>query len=119
MNTLKLLIPISFACFCNASANTLWKMQFSKNPINFSSISAILMTIFSMQVIGGMILYTISMVLFFYLLSNYKLSEVIPLTCLTYVFNLIAAYFIFREKLLPTQIIGIFIIISGIVVFSR
>jgi drug/metabolite transporter (DMT)-like permease len=108
-----------FACFCNATANTLWKLQFDKNPFIIASLSDVIPTFFTLNIIGGVFAYICSMLMFFYLLSHYNLSAIIPLTCLTYIFNLIAAYMIFNERLNPNQLIGTAILIFGIWVFSR
>ena len=119
MHFTKLLLKVSFACLCNAGANTLWKMQFNKTPLSIKNISDAINTLFTLHIIGGIFLYIISMLIFFHLLSAYKLSEVVPLTCLTYIFSMFAAHFIFNEGLLRTQIVGTAIIVLGLFVFSR
>lgn len=119
MEFFKIFIPVCLACFCNASANTLWKLEFSKNPINFTKISELFSTLFNLYILGGILFYMLSMFLFFYLLSNYKLSVVIPLTGMTYFFNIISAYFIFNENVSKRQLIGTVFMVIGIILISK
>jgi len=119
MSYVKLAVPIIFACLFNAVANTFWKYEFTQKPFEFNSISKIIQTFFSLNIIVGILFYIGSMLLFFYMLSNFKLSVIIPLTSLTYIFNLLAAYFIFHENVHTNNIIGTIIIIVGIAVLSQ
>lgn len=122
MSFLRLLIPASIACLCNALANMLWKMQFDKKPISrdaFSSFRSFVDFFLTPNIIGGVLLYIGSMLLFFYMLSNFKLSQVIPITVLTYVFNIVIAVAVFHERLVLPQIIGTVIIMCGLFVLSR
>jgi uncharacterized membrane protein len=118
MNIIKLLLPAVLACVCNSSANTLWKLRFNKNPINFGSFDAVFKTVFNFNIIFGIMLYFLSMILFFYLLSNFKLSIVIPITGLTYVLNLLMAYMVFHEKISTFQLLGIVLVLAGILMVS-
>jgi len=115
----KLIIIAAAASLCNTIANTLWRMQFIKTPFNISSFSAIVQTFLSLSIIIGILFYVCSMLLFFYLLSNNNLSAIIPVTSLTYIFNILAAYLILHEKISVNQIVGIGIVLVGIIVLSR
>jgi len=95
MDFLKLLIPATAACLCNALANMLWKFRFNIHPLKIGRISDVLSMILDIKIITGIMLYVISMLLFFYMLSNFKLSIIIPVTCLTYIFNIIISYQVF------------------------
>lgn len=119
MSFLKLFIPATLACLCNASANTIWKLQFMKVPLNLTSFSSFVSSVFTFKIIFGLFLYAGSTGLFFYMLSSFKMAQVVPILALTYVFNLFAAYFILHESVSTLQIIGICVIISGILLYSR
>jgi drug/metabolite transporter (DMT)-like permease len=86
--------------------------------MDFSSLDAAFKTVLNFNVILGMFLYFISMLLFFYLLSNFRLSIVIPVTGLTYVLNLLAAYAIFHEKISAFQLLGMILVLAGILMVS-
>lgn len=115
----KLVIPVVLACSCNAIANTFWKWHFMKYPLKIHSIIDVFSLALIPNIIIGILFYVSSMFLFFYMISNFKLSIVIPFTALTYIFNLMVAYLIFHEKIYINNIIGTLIIIIGIVILSK
>lgn len=111
---MKLMLPVIIACLCNTVGNLLWKNYFTKHAISFSNIMNMISILSSFQVIMGIFCYLCSMFLFFFLLSRYNLSLVIPLTSLTYIFNIITAVLFFKEKISSTQLVGTIIIFIGI-----
>ena len=115
----KLIIPAVIACLCNTIANTLWKLQFTKKPLSIASFSDAFNTVFTVNIIGGICFYIGSMLLFFYLLSNFKLSVIMPVMCLTYVFNIIIAAVVFKEQIVPIQAVGTSVILVGLILLSR
>jgi drug/metabolite transporter (DMT)-like permease len=119
MEFIRLFIPAFVACTCNALANMLWKMRFDKIPLKLDSIKNILDLIVSPHIWGGVICYGGSMLLFFYMLSNFRLSAIMPVTCMTYIFNIIIARVVFGETISRTQILGTAIIIFGLIILSR
>lgn len=115
----RLLIPAAIACICNALANMFWKMRFDKIPLSFSSIRDVGGLLLSPHIWAGLCCYGCSMLLFFYMLSNYKLSSIMPVTCMTYVFNIVIARAVFHEPIGRMQILGTAIVICGLIVLSR
>ena len=116
MNILKLAIPATLSCLCNTIANTLWKLQLSNHPFNITSKMQFIESVFNLRIIGGVCFYGISMLLFFYILSNFRLSQAVPFLATTYVFNFITASLIFKEVINIKQIVGIILIITGIII---
>lgn len=119
MGFLKLLIPASIACICNALANMFWKMRFDKIPLSIRSIQDVGGLLISPHIWAGLCCYGCSMLLFFYMLSNYKLSSIMPVTCMTYIFNIVIARVVFHESIGRTQIVGTAIVICGLIILSR
>lgn len=119
MKFYRLLIPTFLSCCCNACANMFWKMQFNKKPFAAHSIWDIIQTLFTPKIFIGICFYVISMLLFFYLLSNFKLSVIIPVTCITYILNIAVAYFVFKEPLTTWQIVGTSVIMLGLIIISQ
>lgn len=119
MGMVKLLLPAIIACVCNAAANTLWKLQLSKHPLDISSLQGIFSSVINIKIIIGIILYGLSMIIFFFLLSNYRMADVVPLVAMTYVFSLLAAYIVFKEQLAFIQVIGVTIILFGIFIYAK
>ncbi len=113
---LQLILPVTMACLCNTIGNTFWKFYFAKHTFSFTSIGGMISVLLSLQVIAGMVFYFGSMLLFFFMLSRYNLSLVIPLTSLTYIFNIAAGVLIFKEKVSMLQSLGSAIVIVGVLV---
>jgi drug/metabolite transporter (DMT)-like permease len=115
--TPSLIIPVVMATLFNAIANTIWKIYFQKNEFTYHSLGSIF-NLFNIYIISGIICYIGSMLLFFYMLSRFDLSVIIPLTALTYIFNMLAAYYVFHESFDIYKISGMIIIIFGIGILS-
>lgn len=115
MNILMLAVPAFIACACNSLANALWKAQFIVAPLQTSSISAFLNSVLNVRIFAGIACYGISLLLFFYLLSTYRLSQVVPFLASTYIFNFLIASLFFHEAVSGMQIVGILLIIFGVV----
>lgn len=115
MKLLSLAIPAMISSLCNSLANALWKTQFLRTPLNTKSICALIESVFHWRIIAGVALYGISMLLFFYVLSHFRLSQAVPFLATTYVFNFLIAAVVFHEPIGGIQIAGILLIISGIV----
>lgn len=115
MNILMLAVPALLSSACNSIANALWKIQLSQNPLQTQSILALLQSVLNWRIIVGVFCYGISMLLFFYLLSHYKLSNVIPFLATTYIFNFLIAAIVFHEPISLPQIVGITLIIGGVI----
>lgn len=76
------------------------KIQFNVNPV----------------VIGGVVLYGISFLLYVYLLSKYELGYIIPLTtAFVYLIIFAASYIIFNEVFTLLKVVGIVLILGGLV----
>ena len=114
---LTLVIPVVLATLLNAVANTVWKIYFQKGEFSYTSIASVL-SLFNIYILSGILCYVGSMLLFFYMLSKFDLSVIIPLTALTYIFNMLAAYYIFHESFDMYKISGMIIIVCGIGVLS-
>jgi drug/metabolite transporter (DMT)-like permease len=116
---MKVVFLVAITSVLSTLGNILWKMQFSKQPLDLSSVTAIAYTFISWKVLLGIASYFISMVLFFYLLSNFKMSVVIPLQAMTYILNVAVAFTMFKEKISLGQLLGSLIIMFGIIVLIR
>ncbi len=115
----RLLLPAFLACVCNSLANALWKLRFDKTPLSLRGVEDVIGLLRSPNIWGGMGFYGGSMLLFFYMLSNYKLSTIIPVTSMTYIINILVARFYFHESVGKIQILGTVIIILGLLILSR
>lgn len=119
MAFVRLFIPAAISCSCNALANMFWKMRFDKVPLSLKSFQDIGGLLLSPHIWAGLCCYGCSMLLFFYMLSNFKLSSIMPVTCMTYIFNIVIARIVFHEPIGRMQIIGTTIVICGLIILSR
>lgn len=53
--------------------------------------------------------------LYFYLLKNYDFSIAYPITSISYIFGIIAAFFIFHEAIPLTRWLGVVLIVIGVI----
>ena len=67
--------------------------------------------------IGGF-LYLLSAVLNIYLLKYLDYSLVLPMTSITYIWTLIISYQFLKEKISLKKIIGVFVIITGVIILA-
>lgn len=67
--------------------------------------------------LGGF-LYLLSAVLNIYLLKYLDYSLVLPMTSITYIWTLIISYQFLKEKISLKKIVGVFIIITGVIILA-
>lgn len=119
IHLMKVVYLVLVSSLLGTLGNMLWKMQFSRQPLDLSSIPSIVSTFLSWKVLIGGIFYFCSMIMFFYLLSNFRMSVIIPLQSITYILNLFVAFALFKEKISVGQMLGTIIIMAGIIVLLR
>jgi len=71
------------------------------------------------QIISGFALYIIATGFFMYLLQEFEISLVIPLSSISFIFSLIAGKWFFHENVNYWNWIGVLVIIIGIVFISK
>ncbi len=67
--------------------------------------------------LGGF-LYLLSAILNIYLLKYLDYSLVLPMTSITYIWTLIISYQFLKEKISLKKIVGVFIIITGVIILA-
>lgn len=108
MNYLLILLNIILL----VSGQTLWKIGLQSQEISLN-IPSIIKCFLNPYIISGLFLYVIATLVWFYLLSKMEFSLLYPLQSLCYVAAAFVAFFIFKEHLPATRIMGILIIILG------
>jgi multidrug transporter EmrE-like cation transporter len=71
------------------------------------------------HILGGLLCYAISVVVWILALSRVEVSIAYPMLSLGYVVNAAAAYFLFGEDVNAMRMAGIFVIIVGVVLVAR
>ena len=110
---------IVLACvFCNVTAQVLLKMgagiggaRLYQNPFDVAHWWA---TLSSWPLIVGIALWTISTLLWVYVLSGHQLTFAYALYGLNYVLTPLAANLVFQESMKPVQVSGVALIALGV-----
>ena len=63
--------------------------------------------------------FGIATVLWLYILKHFPFSLAYPLSCISYIFGMMAAIFIFHENVNWTQWLGVLLIMGGCILVSR
>ena len=71
------------------------------------------------HILGGLICYVISVVVWIMALSRVEVSIAYPLLSIGYVVNAIAAWYLFGEAVSVPRLVGIGIIIVGVYIVTR
>jgi len=96
--------------------SVLGKIDFSKETLAATSSN-----IFSQPfIIGGLIIYALSMFLWLKVLSTTQISKAYPiLVGLSFVLVVLGSYFFFKEELSFLKILGILVIFFGVLIIAR
>ena len=68
---------------------------------------------------SGMACYGVSLLMWFYVLSQMELSRAFPLVSIGYVAILLLGYFFLNEPMTAYKIIGVSLIVIGVIFISR
>ncbi len=69
--------------------------------------------------LGCGISFGLATVLWMFILKHYPFGVAYPLSCLSYIFGMLAALFIFRESVTAGQWAGVFLIILGCILITK
>ena len=71
------------------------------------------------HIIGGMVCYAVSLVVWIMGLSRVPVSVAYPMLSVGYVLNAVAAWYLFGESLSAQKLVGIGFIVLGVVLVTR
>lgn len=69
--------------------------------------------------LGCGVMFTGATVLWMYMLKRFPFSQAYPMSCLSYVFGMIAAMVFFQEQIPLTRWLGILLILCGCILIAR
>jgi len=78
-------------------------------------VSHILSILLIPELVFGLMLYGLSSVMYILLLTRVNLSVVGPAVAIGYIFSVLAGYFIFREAIPPSRLLGLGFIVCGVI----
>jgi drug/metabolite transporter (DMT)-like permease len=111
---LKLISLVTIQCFLLTTSQVFLKkalVEFGKFHFSFDFFKTVF-TNLSFALSG--ISIALATFIWVYVLKKYEFSLAYPLISLSYVFGLLAAYFIFHETIYWTRWVGVFIILIGV-----
>lgn len=98
------------------SGQILWKIGLAE--ISLGSLKDIILAMFNKYIFGGLVIYAVATIYWFYLLKTHDLTKVYPLQSMSYIISMAAGYFILNEKISANTFVGTLIILIGVVVIS-
>ena len=78
-------------------------------------ISHVLGIITTPELLAGLTCYGLGAVIYILLLTRVKLSVLAPAVALSYVFSVMLGYFVFRESIPISRVVGLGLIVCGVV----
>ncbi|MBD2124524.1 EamA family transporter [Trichocoleus sp. FACHB-262] len=78
----------------------------------------ILSILFTPELLAGLTCYAFGAIAYILLLTRVKLSIAAPSVALSYVFAVMLGYFLFRETIPISRVIGLSLIVSGVVLVA-
>jgi len=115
---MKVPVLVLSCVLCNVSAQILLKFGAIRGGPDlyqdYTSLSLWWKVLASPQLVGGIILWTVSTLLWVYVLTGVNLSYAYGLYGLNYIFTPIAGHLVFKESLTPTQLAGMALITLGV-----
>lgn len=96
------------------SGQFLWKLGLVRKENPFESMRSIFELVFSPFILGGLVLYGMTTILWLFILSRVQISVAYPMQSVAYIISAIGAYYLFGESLTWLKILGCLIILIGV-----
>lgn len=87
--------------------------------ININVFQKLLVYFTNIYIVLGFVLYALSAFIWIFAISKLPLSIAYPLVGISYVIVMVLSYFMFKEPITLTKVIGVLLIISGVIVIAR
>lgn len=72
----------------------------------------------SWQIISAVVMFIVALILWLYMLKNFKLSLVYPLTSISYIFTMILAIIFLKETVSWMSFVGVVLIMAGVALLA-
>ena len=82
-------------------------------------VSSIFRIVFQPYILGGLLTYVVSVAIWIVVLSRVPVSVAYPMLSIGYVVNAFLGYWLFKESLTASKLVGIGIIIVGVLLIAR
>jgi drug/metabolite transporter (DMT)-like permease len=112
-----------FLIFFQVIINTLAQLLLKKGVafLNFSqpSLGLLIAIASNVYILGGVLIFVLSLLLWLYLLSQFDLSFLYPFGSLSYVLAALGGWFFFAENITLSRGGGIFLILMGVMLVAK
>jgi len=123
VSDLRILAELLICIVCLVSGQVLWKhglTQIGGFSLAVNSVGPGLLRLMrSPFIIAGVILYALSVLVYFDILSESEMSYVWPLLSASYIVGMFAARFLLHEPVSPVRWLGVVIICIGVALILR
>jgi len=89
-------------------------MSGMKIGAGISGFAAAIRAIPNPKVLTGFLLYGLSSIIWLVILNRVKLSVAYPMISMSYVFVVLLSALVFRERITPVMVLGLFLICGGV-----
>jgi drug/metabolite transporter (DMT)-like permease len=100
-----------------ACGQILWKIGVENESM--SSIKELVHLLLNKYILAGIAIYIISTFLWFSILKRFELTKVYPLQSMSYIVVLFLGFFILKEPVTKTTVIGTLIIVLGVFIITK
>ncbi len=100
------------------AGQALWKIGLGQTGFT-PSLTGIIKMFFNPFIFGGLAIYLLATVLWFYILSKAELSAAYPMQSLCYIFAAVVGLIFFKENVSVIRWAGLFLISAGAFLVSR
>lgn len=122
MNAVMILL-IVLEVICNVAAQMTMKIGMTRiGTFNFNGSNIIpigMQVLLSPWIMGGILIYVLSLAIWLMILSRVEVSIAYPLTSLGYVLNVVLAYIVLSEPLTLGRVLGVMVILVGVTLVAR
>ena len=87
--------------------------------LDFSMSWAFFKSVCNWQLGLSLLLYIIAMIIYLFMLKNYDLSVVYPLTSISYIFTILLAMFLLGETVSVARWIGVLLVMLGVGLIAK
>jgi len=115
---LKLIITAIIQSTFLAVAQYFMKIGMEK-VVEYSMSWAFFRSFLNWQLVLAAVLYIIGMVIYMFMLKNYELSVVYPLTSISYIFTMLLAMFFLGEAIPVIRWAGVFFVMLGVGMIAK
>lgn len=118
MKTYSIWLPLLAAAIAACGQVLLKYAMTQVGPLNFSP-SVILRALMQPYLPLALAIYALALFLWLEVLSKTPLSVAYPVLAVTYVLVPLISHFVFNERLVSTQYVGMFLILAGVTLIGR